>query len=86
MKHVEYQVRLLDKFGDSIDPEFFNRLTDANKRFLTAELDGEAVAIVLEKSASWWTEDGNKEDEEYQLLQTRGDMKALQEGGWLSRE
>ena len=80
---MEYQVRTLNRDGDSIDPEMFPRLPRAMERFNSVEFAGNIVAVVVEKSTSWWQDDGNKVDEIYETLGTRGDIQALKAGGWI---
>jgi hypothetical protein len=74
---IEFAVRQLDEYGDTIDTNHFETLDRAKSAAQCLMDDCAAVAVVIEKHIT-----SAVPEDVFKTIFTLGDSSALQEGGW----
>ena len=77
-RRVEYEVRILDQYGDAIDVYHFDLRRQATRALLGWDLTGSVRAVVLERAVKLYDPiDQDLLRVDYELLLLRGDETAL---------
>lgn len=78
IRRVEYEVRIIDQYGDAIDVFFFDERRAAMRALLTYDLTGSVVAVALERAVKTYHRvDRALLKVNHELLAKRGDQTAL---------
>jgi hypothetical protein len=80
LKTITFEFRAIDEYGDSIDPQHCDTLTEAMAMSQVAIGDGECVAWVIERHTAYYP--SRFGEEKYQMIASGGSREALHEGGW----